>query len=125
MVLSEFGDELEIGDSVENYDVISLNDQGVEIVGDELELAMFDYLVDVQSVDYIKQHYYEMKLVIDDESVNIYIDNGELKEPTHICYWHLDEVEEDSSVAILIANAIHLFHTNKLKLIETLFGKVK
>ena len=125
LVLSEFGDELEIGDSVENYDVISLNDQGVEIVGDELELAMFDYLVDVQSVDYIKQHYYEMKLVIDDESVNIYIDNGELKEPTHICYWHLDEVEEDSSVAISIANAIHLFHTNKLKLIETLFGKVK
>jgi hypothetical protein len=34
-------------------------------------------------------------------------------------------VEEDSSVAISIANAINLFHTDKLKLIETLFGKVK
>jgi hypothetical protein len=34
-------------------------------------------------------------------------------------------VEEDSSVAISIANAINLFHTDKSKLVETLFGKVK
>jgi hypothetical protein len=81
--------------------------------------------IDFQSVDYIKQHYKKMKLAIDSESVNIYIDNGGDKEPSHVCYWHLDEVEEDSDVAISIANAIDLFHTNKLKLIERLFGKVK
>ena len=48
-----------------------------------------------------------LKLSIDSESVNIYIDNGDDKEPTHIVYWHLDEVEEDASVAISIANAIN------------------
>ncbi len=80
---------------------------------------------DFQSVDYIKQHYEEMKLAIDDESVNIYIVNGVDKDVTNVCYWHLDEVAEDSDVAISIANAINLFHTDKLKLVETLFGKVK
>ena len=81
--------------------------------------------INVHSIDYIKQHYTKMKLAIDNESVNIYIDNGDTIEPSHICYWHLDEVEEDSSVAISIVNAIDLFHTNKLKLIETLFGHIK
>lgn len=123
--LYENGENLEISNSAEIYDVISIDEQGFEIFGDDLEFLMFDYIVDVQSVDYIKQHYNRMSLSIDNESVNIYIDNGESKEPTHICYWHIDEVEEDSSVAISIANAINLFHTNKLKLIETLFGKVK
>lgn len=117
--------KLTIGNSLENFDVVSINEHGLEIDGDELELVMFDYNVDVQSIDYIKQHYTKMKLGIDNESVDIYIDNGDTREPSHICYWHLDEVEEDSSVAISIANAINLFHTNKLKLIETLFGKVK
>jgi len=116
---------LTIGDSLESYDVVAINEQGLIIDGDELELAMFDYDVDVQSIDYIKQHYTKMELSIDNESVDIYIDNGDTREPSHICYWHLDEVEGDSSVAISIANAINLFHTSKLKLIETLFGKVK
>jgi hypothetical protein len=116
---------LTIGDSLESYDVVAINEQGLIIDGDELELAMFDYDVDVQSIDYIKKHYTKMELSIDNESVDIYIDNGDTREPSHICYWHLDEVEGDSSVAISIANAINLFHTNKLKLIETLFGKVK
>lgn len=117
--------KLTIGDSLESYDVVSINEQGLIIDGDELELVMFDSNVDVQSIDYIKQHYTKMKLGIDNESVDIYIDNGDTREPSHICYWHLDEVEGDSSVAISIANAINLFHTDKLKLIETLFGKVK
>ena len=116
---------LTIGDSLESYDVVAINEQGLIIDGDELELAMFDYDVDVQSIDYIKKHYTKMELSIDNESVDIYIDNGDTREPSHICYWHLDEVEGDSSVAISIANAINLFHTSKLKLIETLFGKVK
>ena len=56
----------------------------------------------------------------DSESVNIYIDNGDDKEPTHIVYWHLDEVEEDASVAISIANAINLYHTNPKELLNKL-----
>jgi hypothetical protein len=59
-----------------------------------------------------------MELSIDQESVNIYIDNGEDEEPTHVVYWHLDEVEEDASVAISIANAINLYHTDRRKLME-------
>jgi hypothetical protein len=61
-----------------------------------------------------------LKLAIDQESVNIYIDNGEDHEPTHVVYWHLDEVEEDASVAISIANAIDLFHTDPVRLLETI-----
>lgn len=61
-----------------------------------------------------------LKLVIDSESVNIYIDNGDDQEPTHIVYWHLDEVEEDASVAISIANAIDLFHRSPNKLLKVL-----
>jgi len=62
----------------------------------------------------------EYKLTIDQESVNIYIDNGEDKEPTHICYWHIEEWEEDSSVAISIFNAIQLYYTNPKKLLKLL-----
>lgn len=61
-----------------------------------------------------------MNISIDTESVNIYVDNGEKNEPTHIAYWHIDEVEEDASVALSIANAINLFYTDKIKLLETL-----
>jgi len=53
----------------------------------------------------------DLKLTIDQESVNIYIDNGENKDPTNICYWHIDEWEEDSEVAISIFNAIQLYYT--------------
>ena len=125
LVMNHDETSLTIGDSLENFDVVSINEQGLIIDGDELELVMFNYNINVHSIDYIKQHYTKMKLGIDNESVNIYIDNGDTREPSHICYWHLDEIEEDSSVAISMANAINLFHTNKLKLIETLFGHIK
>ena len=62
----------------------------------------------------------ELKLTIDQESVNIYIDNGEDKEPTHICYWHIEEWEEDSEVAISIFNAIQLYYTKPKKLLKLL-----
>jgi hypothetical protein len=39
----------------------------------------------------IKQPLKNLKLAIDDESVNIYIDNGDDEEPIHVVYWHLDE----------------------------------
>ena len=61
-----------------------------------------------------------MVLTIDQESVNIFIDNGENKEPTHICYWHIEEWEEDPTVVISIANAIQLFYTNKKELLNKL-----
>lgn len=62
----------------------------------------------------------KLKLSIDSESVNIYIDNGEIKDPTHVCYWHLDEVKEDENVAISIANAIDLFYRNPKELLSRL-----
>jgi len=37
--------------------------------------------------------YVNLRLAIDSESVNIYIETG--KEPVHVVYWHLDEWEED------------------------------
>ena len=123
-LVSDINGNITIGDSIESYDVICTTENGLVIVGEELEVVMFGSK-DINSLDYIKQHYTNMKLVIDNESVNIYIDNGNNQEPSHICYWHLDEVEEDSSVAISIANAINLFHTDKLKLVETLFGELK
>jgi len=61
-----------------------------------------------------------LKLSIDSESVNIYIDNGDEREPTHIVYWHLDEIEEDASVAISMAYAIHLFYADR----EELFKRI-
>lgn len=60
----------------------------------------------------------KLKLSIDNESVNIYLDNGSDQEPTHIVYWHLDEVEEDANVAISIANAIDLYYRNPKELIK-------
>jgi hypothetical protein len=66
-----------------------------------------------------------LKLAIDGESVNIYIDKGEDKEPIHIVYWHLDEVEEDANVAISIANAIHLYHSNPQKLVNLSTANIK
>lgn len=61
-----------------------------------------------------------LKLVIDNESVNIYREEEGIDEPIHIVYWHLDEVEEDASVAISIANAIQLYYTNQEELLKTL-----
>lgn len=61
-----------------------------------------------------------LDISIDSESVNIYVDNGEDKEPLHIVYWHIEEVKEDADVAISIANAIHLYHTNPQLLIDKL-----
>lgn len=58
-----------------------------------------------------------IKLDIDNESVHIYIDNGEFKDVTSLYYWHIDEVEDDASVALVIASAIQLYYTNTEKLI--------
>ena len=73
-----------------------------------------------QSTAFINGVKQKLELSIDNESVNIYVDNGENKEPLHIVYWHLEEVEEYANVAISIANAIHLYHTNPQLLIDKL-----
>jgi len=59
-----------------------------------------------------------LKLIIDPESVYIYKENGIDKEPTTICYWHIEEWEEDANVAISIFNAIQLFYTNRKELLN-------
>lgn len=57
-----------------------------------------------------------LKISIDAESLNIYIDKGEDKEPIHVCYWHIDEWTEDPSVAISMLNAVQLYYTNPQEL---------
>lgn len=42
LVLSADEEHLTIGNSIQNYDVIAINEQGLEIVGKELELGMFE-----------------------------------------------------------------------------------
>lgn len=65
------------------------------------------------------------KLAIDQESVNIFVDNGEDNEPTHVCYWHIEEVVENADVAISIANAINLYHSNPKELFALTYGDVE
>lgn len=62
----------------------------------------------------------DLKLTIDQDGVSIYIDNGDDKEPTHVCYWHIEEWEEDSGVATSIFNAIELYYTNPKGLLKLL-----
>ena len=56
-----------------------------------------------------------LKLARYRESLNIYFDNGEFKDPTYIAYWHLDEVVED---AISMLNAVKMFYTDVNGLLE-------
>ena len=61
-----------------------------------------------------------LKLDIDSESVHVYLDKGEDQEIISVCYWHLDEVEEDPSVALAIAYAVDLYHRNPIELLVSL-----
>ena len=61
-----------------------------------------------------------LELHIDHESVNICVNNGEDQEPTHVCYWHIEEVEEDANVAISMCNAIRLYFENPNELLDRL-----
>lgn len=65
--------------------------------------------------------YVNLKLALDSESVNIYIETG--KEQVHVVYWHLDEWIEDAESSVPAAiNAVHLFHTNPDELIQRISG---
>ena len=62
-----------------------------------------------------------LKLSIDSESVNIYIDNGKDKEPSHVVYWHEDEwIEDPETVTLAVIQAINLFYTDKKELLKKL-----
>jgi hypothetical protein len=61
-----------------------------------------------------------MQLVINTESVSISIKVGRQLNHIHVCYWNLQEVEEDSTVAITMALAVQLFYTDQHKLLEAL-----
>ena len=65
--------------------------------------------------------YVNLKLALDSESVNIYIETGD--EPVHVVYWTLDEWIEDAETSVpATINAVHLFHTNPDDLIERISG---
>jgi hypothetical protein len=62
----------------------------------------------------------KLSIAIDNESVNIYVDNGDDKEPLHVVYWHIDEVAEEAGVAISMVIAVQLYYTNPQELIDRL-----
>lgn len=63
--------------------------------------------------------YVNLKLALDSESVNIFIETG--GEPVHVVYWHMDEFLEDAESSVPAAlNAVHLFHTDPDNLIDRL-----
>ncbi len=62
-----------------------------------------------------------LKLSRDDESINIYIDNGDDKEPTHIVYWHADEWQDDPELVVpALLRAMELYYTDHYMLFKTL-----
>lgn len=64
-----------------------------------------------------------MKMSIDNESVNIYLDNGDDQDPTHIVYWHEDEwIEDPESVVGAMLKAIELFTTGRHHLLLEILG---
>lgn len=63
--------------------------------------------------------YVNLRIAIDSESVNIYIETGH--EPVHVVYWTMDEWIEDAESSVPAAiNAVHLFHTDPDDLIDRL-----
>lgn len=105
--LLEFNDTISVGDFVYNplSNVVMTIDEE-----DDLKYA---------NDNYFKVQPEDLQLSIDNESVNIYFEPPDGKtDPLHVVYWHLDEVEEDASVALTIANAIQLFYTNPAELLK-------
>lgn len=72
----------------------------------------------------LKQQIADLQIAIDPESLSIFYDNKDNSEVIPIVYWHLDEVEEDASVAISMCNAIHLYHTDREELLKKLNYKI-
>ena len=74
------------------------------------------------NVEIKKEDIDKMRIAIDSESVNIYIEFGLDSdiEPIHIAYWIIDEWEEDADVAVSIFKAIEWFYLDKKRLLEIL-----
>lgn len=65
--------------------------------------------------------YVNLKLAIDSESVDIYIETG--GEPVHVVYWHLDEWKEDAESSVPASlMAVDLFYTDQDELIKKLIN---
>jgi hypothetical protein len=82
---------------------------------EELKSALTDYgseLTNETENTYDVFYKNQIKVAIDNESVNIYIDSGEDEDPVQLCYWHQDEWEEDPSILPSIFNAIDLAYSN-------------
>jgi hypothetical protein len=72
-------------------------------------------------IDSCYDKFSNLKLTRDDESLNIYIDNGDDQDPTHICYWHFEEWEEDAETVVpAMLTAMELFYTNPQELLNRL-----
>jgi len=62
-----------------------------------------------------------LKCDTDGYVLDIYIDNGEDKDPTQICYWNDDEWKEDpESVVPAMLNAMYWFYNNPQELLDKL-----
>jgi hypothetical protein len=63
-----------------------------------------------------------LKLSKDSYSLNIFVDNGEDKDPTHIVYWTEDEWLEDAETVVpAMLTAMELFYMGKhIQLVETI-----
>jgi hypothetical protein len=71
-------------------------------------------------MEFKKSHLRKLKLSIDIDSVNIYVELGSRVDPIHIAYWVIDEWEEDAEVAISIFRAIELFYIDKKELLKNI-----
>ncbi len=66
-------------------------------------------------------NFVNLKIAIDSESVNIYIETG--GEPVHIVYWHEDEWMEDAETVVpAIITAMDLYYTDPLELINRILN---
>lgn len=64
----------------------------------------------------------DLKMAIDSESLNIYVDRGEDQDPLHVVYWTEDEWLEDSESCVgAMLRAIDLYNSgNHVLLLETI-----
>lgn len=71
-------------------------------------------MITLEFQKYFKMEVENLKLVRDAESLNIYVDNGEDKDPIHIVYWTEDEwLEDPETVVPAMMIAMELFYTGQ------------
>jgi hypothetical protein len=75
-------------------------------------------------MEFSKKDLKKLTLDLGVDCVHIYFDYKDKAEPIHICYWLIDEWEEDSEVAVSIFRAIQLYYIDKVELLERLGHKI-